>query len=571
MEINDSITLDLSGKTQIIPVYAKQGDQNSRTLTVTLVDNGVAYTIPSGAVARFAMRKPQSGDNVLDDAEISDNQVEITLTQQMLAEAGQACCDVQLYDEATNAMLSSSSFVLDIKPMALDQAAAESSPEYKSFVDALNSISSSESSASQAVEDAEQALEDANTAKGTFESLSSQMQTAIENANTATEGANTAAGAANTAAGLANTAAGNANGAAGDASEAADAANLAAQNANAAAQDAQHGPRINEGTDMWETWDSEQDQYVSTGVKATGPQGPQGTSLKILGSYDSLQALQEAVPSPNVGDNYMVGEDCYAWTGSEWLNLGPIQGPPGETGATGPQGPAGPEGPQGPQGPQGPAGETPEKGVDYFTPADIAEVAQDAADLVDISGKADKVSGAASGHLAGLDASGDLTDSGIASTAVVRSVCNVSPNTSGNVTLSASNVSAIPTSQKGASSGVASLDTATKVTATQASADVMTASGTALTLTASYAGKLVKCTRSSGTCTITIPSNTTASLPVDTDIEIVRYGAGAVTISPASGVTLYSKDNARSIASQYGAVSLKKMGTNEWWLVGDLE
>ncbi|MEM0531466.1 BppU family phage baseplate upper protein, partial [Zongyangia sp. HA2173] len=94
MEINDSITLDLSGKTQIVPVYAKQGDQNSRTLTVTLMDNGVTYTIPSGAVARFAMRKPQSGDNVLDDAEISDNQVVVTLTQQMLAEAGKACCDV---------------------------------------------------------------------------------------------------------------------------------------------------------------------------------------------------------------------------------------------------------------------------------------------------------------------------------------------------------------------------------------------------------------------------------------------------------------------------------------------
>lgn len=129
----------------------------------------------------------------------------------------------------------------------------------------------------------------------------------------------------------------------------------------------------------------------------------------------------------------------------------------------------------------------------------------------------------------------------------------------------------ISTSQKGASSGVASLDTATKVTAAQTSADIMTTSGTALTLTTSYAGKLVKCTRSSGTCTITIPSNTTASLPVDTEIEIVRYGAGEVTISPASGVTLYSKDSARSIASRYGAVSLKKMGTNEWWMVGDLE
>ena len=241
------------------------------------------------------------------------------------------------------------------------------------------------------------------------------------------------------------------------------------------------------------------------------------------------------------------------------------QGPPGETGATGPQGPAGPEGPQ------GPAGETPEKGVDYFTPADIAEIAQDAADLVDISGKADKVSGATAGHLAGLGSDGGLSDSGIASTAVIQSINNFHPDSDGNLDLTPGKIGAISGATKGYAYGVASLDGSTKVTPSQASADIMTTSGTALTLSSTYAGKLVKCTRASGTCTITIPSNTTASLPVDTEIEIVRYGAGEVTISPASGVTLYSKDNARSIASQYGAVSLKKMGTNEWWMVGDLE
>ena len=105
------------------------------------------------------------------------------------------------------------------------------------------------------------------------------------------------------------------------------------------------------------------------------------------------------------------------------------QGPPGETGATGPQGPAGPEGPQ------GPAGETPEKGVDYFTPADIAEIAQDAADLVDISGKADKVSGATSGHLAGLDSSGNLTDSGKTISDFVQTINGIEPDPSGNVDL----------------------------------------------------------------------------------------------------------------------------------------
>ena len=312
-------------------------------------------------------------------------------------------------------------------------------------------------------------------------------------------------------------------------------------------------------------------------------------SLTPRGDYDDKVSYErlDMIYDPQSNQSYLARKDAQGVPLTDtdtWMKFstggsggGGTQGPPGPEGPEGPQGPQGEQGPKGEQGPQGEPGEdgqdghTPVKGVDYFTEAEIQQVAQDAADLVDISGKADKVSGAASGHLAGLDASGDLTDSGIASTAVVRSVCNVSPNTSGNVTLSASNVSAIPTSQKGASSGVASLDTATKVTAAQTSADVMTASGTALTLSSTYAGKLVKCTRSSGTCTITIPSNTTASLPVDTEIEIVRYGAGEVTISPASGVTLYSKDSARSIASRYGAVSLKKMGTNEWWMVGDLE
>ena len=56
-------------------------------------------------------------------------------------------------------------------------------------------------------------------------------------------------------------------------------------------------------------------------------------------------------------------------------------GPQGETGATGPQGP---KGETGPQGPKGDDGYTPQKGVDYFTDADISEVAQQAAELVDI-------------------------------------------------------------------------------------------------------------------------------------------------------------------------------------------
>lgn len=49
-------------------------------------------------------------------------------------------------------------------------------------------------------------------------------------------------------------------------------------------------------------------------------------------------------------------------------------GKDGEKGDTGAQGPAGPQGEQGPAGPKGDDGDTPQRGVDYWTDADKAEI-----------------------------------------------------------------------------------------------------------------------------------------------------------------------------------------------------
>ena len=110
--------------------------------------------------------------------------------------------------------------------------------------------------------------------------------------------------------------------------------------------------------------------------------GADGTSVTILGSYDTYAQLIAAHPTGSLGDGYMVGGDLYVWNGSAWEDVGTIQGPQGpagpqgptgatgargpkgDTGATGPQGPQGIQGEQGPQGatgatgPQGPQGET---------------------------------------------------------------------------------------------------------------------------------------------------------------------------------------------------------------------
>lgn len=63
-----------------------------------------------------------------------------------------------------------------------------------------------------------------------------------------------------------------------------------------------------------------------------GNDGENGTSVTILGSYDSESALNAAHPSGSIGDGYIVNGDLYVWGGSEWLNVGTIQGPAGADG-----------------------------------------------------------------------------------------------------------------------------------------------------------------------------------------------------------------------------------------------
>lgn len=120
--------------------------------------------------------------------------------------------------------------------------------------------------------------------------------------------------------------------------------------------------------------------YTTPSIRgATGPQGKQGekgetgSGFKVLGYYATESALSAAVTNPAAGDAYGIGTsdpyDIYIWDGvnHEWVNNGVLQGPAGKD------------------------GKTPVKGTDYFTQADKQEIAEDAAALVDLSGKQDKI------------------------------------------------------------------------------------------------------------------------------------------------------------------------------------
>lgn len=152
---------------------------------------------------------------------------------------------------------------------------------------------------------------------------------------------------------------------------------------------------------------------------AQGPRGETGAGFLVKGYYATASALETSVQEPMAGDAYGVGAaepyDIYIFDGvtESWVNNGPLQGakgetgeqgPKGETGAPGEQGPRGETGSTGPEGPQGPAGKTPVKGTDYFTEAEKQEIASEAAGLVNLSGKQDKIK--ASGILKGDGAGG---------------------------------------------------------------------------------------------------------------------------------------------------------------------
>ena len=95
---------------------------------------------------------------------------------------------------------------------------------------------------------------------------------------------------------------------------------------------------------------------------------------------------------------------------------------------------------------------------------------------------------------------------------------------------------------------------------------VVSESGSSRTLALADAQKYIRCTNS-GTTTITVPLNATAAFPIGTEIDFFRAD-GAVLFVGESGVTINATGT--TIAAQFQAATLKKVGTDEWDLVGAL-
>lgn len=72
---------------------------------------------------------------------------------------------------------------------------------------------------------------------------------------------------------------------------------------------------------------------------------------------------------------------------------------------------------------------------------------------------------------------------------------------------------------------------------------------------------------------VTIPLNSSVAFPTGTQLNIIQIGAGQVTVSGASGVTVVSTGATSATPkcrAQYSAITLVKSNTDSWYAIGDI-
>lgn len=127
--------------------------------------------------------------------------------------------------------------------------------------------------------------------------------------------------------------------------------------------------------------------------------------------------------------------------------------------------------------------------------------------------------------------------------------------------------------------GVPTLTNQDKIYPDYISSRVVSIAASSYTLSSADSGCFLLARNSSNynqsSYTFNIPSNDASDLPIGTEISILRYYPGTVTITAASDTYLYCLGGSTatgasiSIPNRYGCVKLKKIFADYWFAVGD--
>lgn len=248
MKLITDITLELTGETKRFEVQAKQGDKGTRFVRVSLTNNGAEFEIPSGVTVIANIQKPDQ-KFCFNECTLEENKVLVPLTNQALAVAGTAECDIEIRDGGGELILSSQAFTIEIEKSMRDENAIESSNEFTAL-EKINAAEAARVKAEAARVEAEKKRVTAENGRVSAETERQKQLALMKTATTEAENAKTGAlqaksqaeQAAETATQTANAAATEAKKTASDAAaaaketaeKAAGKANTAASNTNAA-------------------------------------------------------------------------------------------------------------------------------------------------------------------------------------------------------------------------------------------------------------------------------------------------------------------------------------------------
>ena len=106
-----------------------------------------------------------------------------------------------------------------------------------------------------------------------------------------------------------------------------------------------------------------------------------------------------------------------------------------------------------------------------------------------------------------------------------------------------------------------------------ASVGINAQTGTTYTFLSTDGNNIVVTLSNASAIAVTIPTNATTAFPVGTVLNFAQTGAGQVTVSGASGVTVVSNGVAAASPKtrvQYSAGSAIQTSANNWLVIGDI-
>lgn len=126
----NKLRIDLDRQKTRTSVSICKGDTLSRTIYITLLNSGCVFDIPDSAIATLIATKPD-GKTVYNDCSIHGNEISYTITNQLIAVAGDVECQVKITSGET--IITSPVFIIRVYERLFDESILESSNDYSAL------------------------------------------------------------------------------------------------------------------------------------------------------------------------------------------------------------------------------------------------------------------------------------------------------------------------------------------------------------------------------------------------------------------------------------------------------